>query len=55
MIVKELKEILENFADDVVIQFEDVCGNWTFDIYQIDFDESHVVLVGDEVNYSEVE
>ena len=55
MLVKDLKECLEHFADDVVVQFEDVCGNWTFDIYQVEFDESHVMLVGDEIRYLEEE
>ena len=53
MLVKDLKECLEHFADDVVVQFEDVCGNWTFDIYQVEFDESHVMLVGDEIKYED--
>lgn len=53
MLVKDLKECLEHFADDVIVQFEDVCGNCTFDIYQVEFDESHVMLVGDEIRYED--
>lgn len=55
MLVKELKEYLENFADNTPVQFTDVCGNWIFDIYTIEFDDSCVTLVGDEINYSESE
>lgn len=55
MTVKELKELLKNFADDIPVQFTDVCGNWLFDIYQLEFDDSSVTLVGDEVRYMEEE
>jgi hypothetical protein len=53
MLVKDLKDCLSHFADDVPIMFEDVCGNSTFDIYQVEFDESHVMLVGDEIRYED--
>ena len=55
MLVKELKEYLQNFADDIPVQFTDVCGNWTFDIYNIEFDDSSVTLVGDEIMYNDCE
>lgn len=34
MNIAELKEILEQYPEDTEVKFEDVCGNWSFEIYQ---------------------
>ena len=53
MKVKELKEYLSKYPDHWEVLFEDVCGNWTFDIYNVEFDEGKVYLVGDEIREEE--
>ena len=54
MNVKELKGLLSYYSDDCEVIFEDVCGNWQFEIYYgenlIDNDGNEFLnLVGDEI------
>lgn len=55
MLVKELKEYIQNLPDNSPIQFEDVCGNWTFDLYSVEFDKTKAIIIGDEILYEDYE
>lgn len=48
MTVGELLSYLKNYSADKEIKFTDVCGNWEFDLYNVEEDENGLYIVGDE-------
>lgn len=54
MKVKEIKDYLRNMPNDASVIFTDVCGNWFFDIYNLELDDNgKVYIIGDETYMEE--
>ena len=48
MKVQELMEYLKELNPQSDIKFTDVCGNWEFELYNVEYDENSAYIVGDE-------
>lgn len=48
--VGEIIEELKKLPKQAEVKFTDVCGNWEFDLYQVDIDADRgiVLIIGDE-------
>lgn len=48
MTIRELLDYLKKYPKDAEIQFTDVCGNWEFDLYNVESYDGKIYIVGDE-------